>query len=274
MKGPEFSFSFLAQQYETRHIPKLRSAETCRGRLKDLISFFGDLHLQDITLQRIEEFKMMKGKTCKPATVNRYLSQIHKMLSLAYDWGWVTSIPRIHKEQENNQRDRWATKEEESLLLGKAPVWLSQIILFLVDTGCRISECLDLLWDDVDLDRKTILIRKSKNNTKRVIPMTDRVYNLLKEKKDNATYPLVFPNKYGERRSLNCYEAHMRILINGLSIKDFRPHDLRHTFATRLVQNGVDLYRVQKLLGHKSFEMTQRYAHHSVDSLRAAIQSL
>jgi integrase len=85
---------------------------------------------------------------------------------------------------------------------------------------------------------------------------------------------LVFPTSHGTAIRDNNIERAFRAALKRAKIADFRFHDLRHSAATRMVQNGVDLYKVQLILGHKGPQMTQRYAHHYPESLRSAVDTL
>jgi integrase len=109
---------------------------------------------------------------------------------------------------------------------------------------------------------------KSKNGEKRTIPMSNLATRFLRDAKVRDISGKVFPVSETRLRV-----AFMKTLKKA-GIADFRFHDLRHTFATRLVQNGVDLYKVKELLGHKTLAMTTRYAHHYPESLRASVEVL
>ncbi len=106
--------------------------------------------------------------------------------------------------------------------------------------------------------------------------MNQRVFELLKEKakekRNNGKY--VFPSEAGTKiLRRNLMRAYYKA-VERAKIEDFRFHDLRHTFATRLAQAGIDLYMISRLLGHKDVKMTQRYSHHCPDSLRSGVEVL
>jgi integrase len=206
------------------------------------------------------------------------------------EWDWARENPaaKVGRERVRNARDRWLTFEEESRLLKaclsntkndalKVPrSGLKEIILFALNTGMRQDEIFSLAWSEVDLLRRTVTVLKSKNGEKRTIPLNQKMTDLLVEKGSvrSAGSSFVFPSLAGTK-IIRCnllrafYAAVKRAGIIG-----FRFHDLRHTFATRLVQAGVDLYKVAKLLGHKDIRMTQRYAHHYPESLRDGVEVL
>lgn len=133
-----------------------------------------------------------------------------------------------------------------------------------------------MTWEGVDLFRKTVTVFRSKNGERRTIPINGLVLNVLRRivKVRSVKSDYVFPS---ETYTL-LDDSHLRRAFRGAMklcrIENFHFHDLRHTFATRLVQSGIDLYKVQCLLGHKSSIMTQRYAHHYPESLREGVEIL
>ena len=141
----------------------------------------------------------------------------------------------------------------------------------------RLSEILELSWDAVDFFRKTVTVFRSKNKERRTLPLNGAAIELLKSKAKVRLIKtnLVFysPRAYNLLGKSNVSWVFQRVTRKA-EISDFRFHDLRHTFATRLIQAGVDLYKLQRLLGHKSPSMTQRYAHHWPESLRNAVEVL
>ncbi|HEU5201425.1 MAG TPA: site-specific integrase [Nitrospira sp.] len=131
---------------------------------------------------------------------------------------------------------------------------------------------LGLEWRAVDLHRQVLVVMKSKNGEKRTVPLNGCLVELLSRKAGSrATNSFVFSTSCGTRIDDRNLTRAFYSALQKAEITDFRFHDLRHTFATRLAQAGVDLYKVQRLLGHKSPSMTQRYAHHSPESLREGV---
>ncbi len=119
------------------------------------------------------------------------------------------------------------------------------------------------------MSRKVITIQASKGGNKKCIPMSETLYQvLLKMSKVRHISGRVFPF------AMNAVKDAFERAVVKAKLEDFHFHDLRHTFATRLVQAGIDLYSVKQLLGHKSIKMTERYAHHYPESLRPSIAAL
>ncbi len=180
------------------------------------------------------------------------------------------------KERENNGRDRWLTADEEACLLACSSDWIRDIILFNLHTGLRQDELLSLIWDRVGLFRQTILINETKSGKPRTIPLNKSADGILmrKAKIISIKSKIVFHSKSGTKIDKHNLRRAFVIAMERAGIKDFTFHSLRHTFATRLAQSGVDLYKISKLLGHKDIKTTQCYAHHCPDSLRDGVEIL
>jgi integrase len=214
--------------------------------VKTLMMFFSGYMIAQITTKAIAEYRNMRLKTVKPATVYQELALLRRMFNVAIkEWEWCKDNPvsRLSFSVGNrNARDRWLTMEEEKLLLENAtnPFWLRSLIMVALHTGMRRGEILDLRWQNVDLLRRLIRIVKSKNGEKRSIPMSNTLVNLFKGMTVRDISGRVFPLSGSSLR-----QAFDKI-IDKAGIEDFHFHDLRHSFATRLVQNGVDLYKVKE----------------------------
>jgi integrase len=280
LPGEDKTFREMMEKFGTEYFSKLRSFEACKSHAKGLVNFFGNYPLLEISPSLINDFKIARrAEGIKPGTIHRQLDIMKRAFNLAIrEWEWCDKNPvtRISLEKLNNKRDRWLTFEEEERLLQVCPVWLRNLALFGLNTGMRLGEILSLTWKGGDLFRKTATVFRSKNNEKRTIPLNEAAFELLKAKREvrSIKTDLVFHTKtHTAIDECNVGRA-FRIALKRAGIQDFRFHDLRHTFATRMVQAGKDLYKVQVLLGHKTPIMTQRYAHHYPESLRDGVEVL
>ena len=261
------TFDEMVEKYLSKHAHS-RDVYT----KKPLLDFFGGMMLSQITTPLVADYQDERIEEVKEATVYQELSLLRRMFNLARKrWKWVRENPVSDGDLSfsvgnRNARDRWLTMEEEQTLLQKAtnPVWLRSLLVTALHTGMRRGELLALTWKDIDFPKRLVRVERSKNGEKRSIPMSQTLYETLKAVKVRVISGPLFPIAV---RSLRA--AYDEALAKA-EITDFHFHDLRHTFATRLVQNGVDLYKVQKLLGHKNIAMTQRYAHHYPESLPRA----
>ena len=229
----------------------------------------------------ISKYKAVRNEAgAKPSTINRELSMLSKAFNLAdREWEWLKFNPvsRVPNEKENNERDRWLTEDEEKMVLDNSPERLSEIVVFALNTGLRQDELLSLEWSRVSFARKTILIQKTKSGRPRTIPLNRTALDLLNKKfgeKVRSIQDIVFVNRVGKKMCASKLRKDFNKVLEEAEIENFRFHDLRHTFSTRLAQAGVDLYKISKLLGHEDIKMTQRYAHHCPDSLRDGVEIL
>ena len=164
------------------------------------------------------------------------------------------------------------TAEELTALLKQLAPAEQRVVVFLQDTGLRMSEFMDLQWKDVDLEHKLIIIRNNKGSGYfRSIPLTQRATEVLVTHEDNTgREDLVGLYAKSERY----FRERLKIASARAKIRHVYPHILRHTFATELVDEGVPLETIQKLLGHKGINMTLRYAKKRGKGLKGAIDKL
>jgi integrase len=275
------NFGELMERFLREHAIKKASHRSYVGYVKRMRDFFGDgTPLADITPRLIVAYKnQLFAAELAPASVNRHLATLKKAFNLAVrEWEWCQRNPvlSVSMERENNGRDRWLTVEEEGRVLAACRPWLRDMVQFALGTGMRMGEILALSWRGVDLTRRTAMVFQSKNGERRTIPMNQTVLSLIKERGTlrSLSTDLVFPSKTHTSLESGHLRRAFRLALKKARIEDFHFHDLRHTFATRLVQVGVELYKVQRLLGHKSPMMTQRHAHHYPESLRDGVEVL
>jgi len=280
--GNKITFEELSKKYMSEYaIAKPRDSkrrdQTC---LKHLLPVFANKYLSQITPNMIHDYIIMRrGQSASPSSINKELALAKHMYYIAIkQLGWVAHNPftQVPLEKLPQPRVRFLTTEEFNGLYEACDDWLKPITVFAVNTGARLSNILDLRWQDVDLNRSMITLEHTKNNERLGLFMTETVRNLLKElnKVRHINSPYVFHDKTGGKLSASTVQHSFHRACKKAGIQDFRFHDLRHTFASWLVQKGASLYEVQKLLGHKTIAMTMRYAHLAPDNLRSAINLL
>ena len=279
----QHTFEEMAQKYLTEYCTAHKAQSTTerddRYIALHLTPFFGGLTLNKLTPKLVSQYKTQRLRINKLGTVAIDLRILSKMFNLAVkEWEWCKENPvaKVSIGKLHNEVDRWLTYEEEKGLLKHLPAWLREIVFFALNTGMRQNEIFSLRWSEVDLFRKTLTVDKSKNYERRTIPLNEVAHGLLTLKaKSGSMSGLVFPDpKTGEKiipenMMWRIYSAQKKA-----GIPHVRFHDLRHTFATRLIQSGIDLYKVAKLLGHRDIRTTQRYAHHYPESLRDGVGAL
>ncbi len=273
-----------------------RSWEDDEQRAEKLKEFFGQRAIRDITPMLIEKFKSELRKSdskykrpFSPATVNRYLQVLSRVLSMAYENGIIDGNPmsRVKRLREPEPRQRYLNQysddEEERLkkaleVYGEHVVVLTELDL---EAGMRLGELLNARWSDVDEANQIISITKTKNDKPRLVPLTDRALGILKRlRQDAPDEEFVFDRKRTGRKRrqlMVCFER----AVKEAGIVDFHFHDLRHTFATRLRAANVHEYDIADLLGHsttpsetRNTKVTRGYAHSVPKRLRDAVDSL
>jgi integrase len=271
-KRSQVRFEDLAKQYLDYAKANKRSWDRDQKSLKNLSTCFGDKRLCEIDPRTIEAYKTERRKTVSPATVNRELACLKHMLTKAVDWELTDVNPakKVKLLAENNERLRYLTREELGNLLRCCPGYLEPIVITAVYTGMRKTEILKLKWEDIDLEQGIIFVRNSKNNEMRELPINDQLMGVLRKQKFRSPY--VFAREDGSTPV--SIRTAFENAVKKAGIKDFRFHDLRHTFASHLVMSRVDLATVKELLGHKTISMTLRYAHLSPGHKRHAVNSL
>ncbi len=137
-------------------------------------------------------------------------------------------------------------------------------------TGLRRSEIFNLQWNDIDWDNKRVTIHARKNNTSMIIPIKEVVFKMLKSMFTSASSCYVFPGTDGKRTT---YKTGFNAACKRANITDLRFHDLRHTFASDLINSGADLRTVQSLMGHKNIVSTIRYVYPTDRHMRKVIEA-
>ncbi len=232
---------------------------------------------ESITPQDIERWLSSKTNL-KPATLNRYRALLCLTYRLGVQNGKVNSNPArlVHQRRENNGRIRFLSPEEESklreLIQELCPHHLPELELA-INTGMRMGEQYAMTWDCVDFERRLLTLPRTKNGETRHIPLNDPAIAALRMAQSLSNgQPYVFLNRFGQQ--LKTPREWFDGVVRKAALADFTWHCLRHTFASRLVMAGVDLRTVQELMGHKTINMTVRYAHLAPQHQLAAVQRL
>jgi integrase len=267
-----------------REDAKYKSPDTYNRAIqcaKNLLPEIGNYPLSEITPSVLSAYRTKRlEENVTLSTVNKELQFVRRVFSLCKrDWQFVKQSPFefFKMTSVNDQRVRFLEHGQWEQLLMSCPSWLKPIVTLARYTGMRRGNIIRLTWRQVDLQNKLINLDKTKNGQMLTIPLTGTAYNLLenlkKAKVIHLNCPYVFHSNGTPHKPHKVSMAFKRA-CNRAGIDDFRFHDLRHDFASNLVQNGNDLYLVQHLLGHKDGRMTQRYAHLKVEQLRQAVETL
>lgn len=265
-----------------------------------------------ITVESLRQ-RWKKGGA-KPRSINRDIQRLQSVLSRAVEWGVLDRHPLAGLKPlkaDKTGRVRFLTADEERVLRkaladreqglrdarirfntwraarGRKPLpdregeyldHLRPLVLLALNTGLRRGELLGLTWGAVNFDAKllTVVAETAKSGHTRRVPLNAEAFKVLSTWHHRQGKPgggaFVFPGQNGER--MTRIDTAWASLMKKAALKDFRLHDCRHHFASKLVQAGVDLYTVKELLGHSEIAMTERYSHLAPDNLSAAVEKV
>lgn len=280
---PTFA-EFATQRYLPYVQGYKRSANSDDSYLRNqILPVLGKKYLDEITKKDIIDFHFgLKAKGYKPGTCNRSLILVRYAFNLAIKW----EIPGIKVnptrdvplfEDHDGKRDRYLSQEETQRLFEAVQQsdnrMLQYIIPMLILTGARKREVLDCRWEDFDMERRQWRIPTTKAGRPRYVPISSGVMTLLANVPHDERCPYVFANPKTKKPYVAIFHS-WDTARKQAGLADVRIHDLRHSFASFLVNAGRSLYEVQKILGHTQIKTTQRYAHLSQDTLLAAADAV
>jgi len=271
-KKPDLLFSEILLRYAKalkRKNPEYFMDKT-RYRIKFLNDRFGDHKVSELTYRAIQDFVDERLETVSSGMALTDVAYIKAAINRARREELTDVVPNFPRIKPSRPRNRWLTHDEEDRLVLAAAPHLKPIIRFAADTGGRRSELLKLDWRYVDLKNRRVTFIQTKNGEDRTVRLCARAYRELMNLGPKDTGPVF---TYGGK-AFKGFKSSFDKAREKAGIEDFRFHDLRHTFASRLVQGGVPLYNVMHLTGHKSLEMVQRYAHLAPEFQEAAIAVL
>jgi integrase len=239
----------------------------------------GRLALDQISSRQVAELlHHMREQQYASGTTNRVLVLLRYMFNLAKKWGiaCVSNNPAADlKTAPDVCRERFLTAEEAHRLLKAINADENQIaarsIKLLLLTGARRNEITQAKWEYVDWQKKTLLVPCSKSGRPRLIQLNSAAVDLMRTLPREPGNAFIFPSPVTGRPSASLHFPWTRIRKRA-GLTGFRLHDLRHSFASFLVNNGVSIYVVQGLLGHANIRATQRYAHLANETLSDAAE--
>jgi integrase/recombinase XerD len=252
---------------------KARTLESYRFTSNICARLLGDLHLDEITRRVLSDFVSTRKRTgVTDATVRRDLAFLSSVFSMAARWGWVDTNPvtTFSKKtlKESRPRTRFITREEFALLHEASSENLKPVLVVAVETGLRKEELLGLKVSNIDFRRRELHLDVTKTSSPRRVPLSPLALATIKElleQRSRPRSPYLFCKADGTR--IGNPKKAFAGACRRANIEDFRYHDLRHTFASWWVQEGGDLYRLSRILGHATLQMSARYGHLRTDDL-------
>lgn len=271
---------------EDRYLPFVRtykrSWQTDETVLRvHVLPHLGSLFLDEITTERIIDIvATMRGDDYAPGTIGRVIVILRYLFNLARKWNVLrgnenpaAGIPVPPDVQRNRFLDKSEIERLVEALVSDENQVAAKAILLLLLTGARRNEVTHARWEHVDLKSSTLFVPLSKSGKPRYVLLNADAVEVLKSVPQLPGNPYVFPSPITGRPCASLHFPWHRIRTEA-ELSDVRLHDLRHTFASVLVNEGKELYRVQRLLGHANAKATQRYAHLDRQSLTDAAEAM
>jgi integrase len=239
-----------------------KSIDTDKFKLRWLDQHLNNTSLDEITKAKIDKIKVAKkSEGVSNSTVNRTLELLRSILNRAQqEWEWLDSTPSVRMLPEQQTRIRWLTHEESVRLINELPEHLKAMARFTLATGLRESNVTGLQWSQLDMQRRCAWVHADQAKGKKAIavPLNEDALAVIRQqfgKHDTHVFtyegnPVTRANNHAWRKAL------VRA-----GVKDFRWHDLRHTWASWHVQNGTPLHVLKELGGWADLTMVLRYAH-------------
>ncbi len=266
---------FVVEHYLPQARLRKRSWELDQRILRlHILPTLGARHLGGIKRMDIVSWQSgLKSKGLASGTCNRAFALLKTIFNCAMRWGVLQGdqnpCRNVSLFEDPGFRERYLTPGEARLLLDELDKYQHKgalAIQLLLFTGARKNEILSARWENVDLERRLLTVPLSKSGKVRHIPLSDEAVKIFQKIPREINCPWVFPGSVegSHIRSVFTLWDHLRVR---LGLHDVRLHDLRHSFASFLVNSGCSLYEVQKCLGHYDPRVTMRYAHLATQSL-------
>jgi len=281
----EFSRDFI-RQIKMERAEKPRTVRFYEEKVARLLesAAIADVRLDRIDEDLVESYKRARttaasrhGKPMAPASVNRELATLRRMLRMARDWNRIKAVPKIKLLKGETSREFVLSRADETRYLDAVPEGMKPLCEFLVETGLRVGEALRLEWQQIDLRAKpgfvTVRAAHSKSGNSRTVPLTTRARCAIE--KIRPRDGIVFRTATGDplyHTWLNQQHAAVRQALGFPS--DFVLHSLRHTFGTRLGEIGAEAFTIMSLMGHSTVTVSQKYVHPSSKSMRLAMERM
>jgi integrase len=281
------TFAEAAVGYVEAIAPTGTQREAVIGRIRRdgslgpcLVADFGDRLVNTIDQEAVDLVIRKRFVGRKPNTIERNLiTPLTAVLTWAAKRKWC-DMPRFERPKYDDRRRRWATREEANRLLEGASPHIRPLLLFLILSGARIGEAVNLEWTNVDLNARWMVFRDTKNGEDRGVPIHQHLVTALANLPGEREGPVFRTHRgqqYGDRDAYGGggqIKTAWRTACRRGGIVDLHPHDLRHSFSTWLTMAGTHEQVRDEIMGHESTHMGRRYAHIPREALLQAIDKL
>ena len=261
------------------------TVERKKNALKHVFKFFKDIQINEINFVMIEKYLSFRKKEILERssnagkreqdisfrTANIELAVLSNLLNFAVRRGYIekNATSGIKKLNELSRLKTLSDSDIGKLIAGATNKLTRDLITFLIYTGCRKGEALNLKWDDVDIQNDVIAIKGTKTKYDRYIPISGALKRVLEGMNRESVYVFSY-----QGRKLSNFRESFKTACKRAGLSGLRVHDLRHVFASKMVMSGTSLYITGNLLGHRTPQMTMRYAHLAPYTLKKAVDEV
>lgn len=268
-------------EFWLEHFEGIRLKDISEAKIYSAVSRMHNRKTKEIWKQKVQaairkgkEPPVYEPKPVSTQTKAKHLAMIKAILRAAErDWKWLEKAPVIKIPAVRNKRVRWLEKEEAKRLIDECPEPLKSVVKFALATGLRKSNIINLEWQQIDMQRRVAWVNpeESKSNRAIGVALNDTACKVLRDQIGKHHKWVFVHTKAAKRADGTSTPAVRKMRIDSKTswlsacrragIEDFRFHDLRHTWASWLIQSGVPLSVLQEMGGWESIEMVRRYAH-------------
>ncbi|OYZ22336.1 MAG: hypothetical protein B7Y39_07620 [Bdellovibrio sp. 28-41-41] len=247
-------------------------------------------YLQELQLKKMNHIKLeylqsfqthLLFRKMKPSSVNRMFNTYKHFFNCCVDWGMIAQSPALRlkslPESRKIERQIWSD-EQISSVVGHLTGWARIVVLVIAYTGMRPCEVMKLEWNrDIDFNKEVIRAASFKgqgSERERWISIHPFLSTVLKEWRLQTPGAFAFPSLIGKKPiNSNSAARVVRVAVRKLGLKGYTLYGMRHSFATRAIENGVDLNSVRELMGHSNFNMTKTYLRVTSGHLKRAVNT-
>lgn len=273
----------VAEFFEQHYLPFAKPRKRSYKRDEEMFGLriketFGRMKMNEVTRKQVQLFhNRLLADGLKPASADHYLKLMRRAFNLAVEWEMLESSPltKLQLFNPDNRMENYLSPEQldklVTVLRTAPPRTVCNAALFLLATGARLNEALRARWDQIDKETRVWKIPASNSKSKRIrsVPLNDAAVEVLGQLGTEGKYDNLFINTKTKKPLVNVHKVWGRLRAQA-GMDWLRIHDLRHSYASFLVNSGRTLYEVQQILGHSDAKVTERYAHLSSKTLQEA----
>jgi integrase len=258
------TISEMLERYVAEESPRKAYSAADISRTKPLVAALGAYHIHNLTSLNLAEYKRVRLVLKSPQTVTHELNLLHRAYVIATtEWGVVlpNGVPKTARPTLPRGRGtRIRGHQIDRIVQATESEQLKHLVPLAVETAMRRSELLSIKWENIDFDRRSIYLNKTKNGLPRTVPLSTRALQVLQGMQRNTTGPVF------TLAASSVSQAFQRA-VERSGLKNLRFHDLRHEATSRLFERGLNVIEVARITGHVTLSMLDRYTHLDVQGL-------